>query len=105
MLIYGVEPILLLLRCHNIITQSKSKFDKNQNHNPEFYQNVQKVKSDKQLLYGIITGFGPLCGCEHFRRRNPQLQENLIISASVGVGNPIVKELSKIMMSGVKFTL
>ena len=53
------------------------------------------VKSDK-TVYGINTGFGPLCDVKISEEETAQLQENLIISHSVGVGKPIAKELSKL---------
>jgi histidine ammonia-lyase len=42
--------------------------------------------------------FGPLCDTKISADETAQLQYNLIISHAVGVGKPIDKELSKIMM-------
>lgn len=55
------------------------------------------AKSDK-AVYGINTGFGPLCDVQITPQETSKLQENLLITHAVGVGNPIDKELSKIMM-------
>ena len=55
------------------------------------------AKSDK-AVYGINTGFGPLCDTQISLEEIIQLQENLLLSHAVGVGKPIDKELSKIMM-------
>ena len=60
--------------------------------------NVQKIVASDQTVYGINTGFGPLCDVKISEEETAQLQHNLIISHAVGVGKPISKELSKIMM-------
>lgn len=62
------------------------------------YKNVQKIVASDRTVYGINTGFGPLCDTKISESETAKLQENLIISHAVGVGNPIAKELSKIMM-------
>ena len=61
-------------------------------------KNVQKIVASDQTVYGINTGFGPLCDVKISDEETAQLQHNLIISHAVGVGKPISKELSKIMM-------
>lgn len=60
--------------------------------------NVNQIIASGKTVYGINTGFGPLCDTRISDDEIAQLQENLIISHSVGVGQPIKKELSKIMM-------
>ncbi|MDR2206874.1 MAG: histidine ammonia-lyase [Flavobacteriaceae bacterium] len=60
--------------------------------------NVRKIVDSEQTVYGINTGFGPLCDVKISEEETARLQHNLIISHAVGVGNPIDKELSKIMM-------
>ena len=61
-------------------------------------QNVQKIVASDRTVYGINTGFGPLCDVKISEEETAQLQHNLIISHAVGVGKPIAKELSKVMM-------
>lgn len=61
-------------------------------------KNVQKIVDSDRCVYGINTGFGPLCDTKISADETAQLQYNLIISHAVGVGKPIDKELSKIMM-------
>jgi len=58
---------------------------------------LKMAKSDK-AVYGINTGFGPLCDVQITPEETSKLQENLLITHAVGVGNPIDKSLSKIMM-------
>ena len=60
--------------------------------------NVQQIVESDQCVYGINTGFGPLCDVKISEEETAQLQHNLIISHAVGVGKPIAKELSKVMM-------
>ncbi len=61
-------------------------------------QNVQQIVASDRTVYGINTGFGPLCDVKISEEETAQLQYNLIISHAVGVGKPIAKEFSKVMM-------
>ena len=60
--------------------------------------NVRKIVESDRTVYGINTGFGPLCDVKISEAETAQLQHNLIISHAVGVGKPIAKEYSKLMM-------
>lgn len=64
----------------------------------ESQKNVKKIIASDRTVYGINTGFGPLCDTKISEEETEQLQHNLIISHAVGVGKPISKKLSKIMM-------
>jgi histidine ammonia-lyase len=59
---------------------------------------VEKMANGDEAVYGINTGFGPLCDVQITPEETSKLQENLLITHAVGVGNPIDKEFSKIMM-------
>ncbi len=59
---------------------------------------VETMANGKKAVYGINTGFGPLCDVQITPQETSQLQTNLLITHAVGVGNPIDKEFSKIMM-------
>ncbi len=59
---------------------------------------VEKIASSDKAVYGINTGFGPLCDVQISPKETSKLQENLLITHAVGVGNPIDKEFSKIML-------
>ena len=61
-------------------------------------EKVEVMSSGNKAVYGINTGFGPLCDVQITAEETGKLQENLLITHAVGVGNPIDKELSKIMM-------
>ncbi len=68
----------------------------------------QRVRRSRQLCeeiarrptatYGLNTGFGALCTTRIAPDRIEQLQENLILSHSVGVGPPLPDELVRWMM-------
>jgi len=59
---------------------------------------VQNIVHSKKAVYGINTGFGPLCDTLISAKQTNTLQRNLLITHAVGVGKPIDKKLSKIMM-------
>lgn len=59
---------------------------------------VEKLANSNKPVYGINTGFGPLCDVQITPKETNKLQHNLLITHAVGVGNPIDKMLSKIMM-------
>lgn len=59
---------------------------------------VEKIVSKDKAVYGINTGFGPLCDTQISAEETNKLQENLLITHAVGVGKPISKQLSKIML-------
>lgn len=59
---------------------------------------VETMANGNKAVYGINTGFGPLCDVQITPEETNKLQENLLITHAVGVGNPINKELSKIML-------
>ena len=98
-MIYGVDTftitdIMAILenpKRAELNEESKQKILKSQ-------QNVQQIVASDRTVYGINTGFGPLCDVKISEEETAQLQYNLIISHAVGVGKPIAKELSKVMM-------
>ncbi|WP_298781129.1 histidine ammonia-lyase [uncultured Polaribacter sp.] len=59
---------------------------------------VETMANGDKAVYGINTGFGSLCDIQITPKETSKLQENLLITHAVGVGNPIDKKLSKIMM-------
>ncbi len=59
---------------------------------------VETISASSKAVYGINTGFGPLCDVQISPVETSKLQENLLITHAVGVGNPIGRDLSKIMM-------
>lgn len=51
-----------------------------------------------KAVYGINTGFGPLCDVQITPSETSLLQRNLLISHAVGLGKPIAPHLAKLMM-------
>ena len=61
-------------------------------------QRVEKMASSNKAVYGINTGFGPLCDTQITPEQTNLLQKNLLITHAVGVGEPISKDISKLML-------
>jgi len=61
-------------------------------------EKVEIMSNSDKAIYGINTGFGPLCDVQITAKETSKLQENLLITHAVGVGQPIDAKLSKIMM-------
>ncbi len=59
---------------------------------------VEKIVSKRKAVYGINTGFGPLCDVQISSTETNDLQKNLLLTHAVGVGKNIDKQLSKIML-------
>lgn len=59
---------------------------------------VEDIVNSDRVVYGINTGFGPLCDIKISVAETRKLQKNLLITHAVGVGKPIEKLLSKLMM-------
>ncbi|MFG6686080.1 histidine ammonia-lyase [Mariniflexile sp. HNIBRBA6329] len=64
----------------------------------ESRRKVEVMANSNKPIYGINTGFGPLCDVKISPDETSLLQKNLLLTHAVGVGNPISKDLSKIMM-------
>jgi histidine ammonia-lyase len=61
-------------------------------------QNVEKMASSNTPVYGINTGFGPLCDTQISPTETNLLQKNLLVTHAVGVGDAITKSISKLML-------
>lgn len=59
---------------------------------------VERIVHKQKIVYGINTGFGPLCTTLIDEEDTRKLQYNLLMSHSVGVGNFIDPEISMLMM-------
>ncbi len=57
-----------------------------------------KVKSQKEPIYGITTGFGSLCNISIGADQLKQLQKNLVMSHSCGVGERVPREIVRLML-------
>lgn len=59
---------------------------------------VEHLAAGDKAVYGINTGFGPLCTTRISKEDTGTLQHNILKSHSVGVGDPIETEIAKLMM-------
>ena len=59
---------------------------------------VENIVHKKKIVYGINTGFGPLCTTLIGEEDTKKLQYNLLMSHSVGVGKLVDREIAKLMM-------
>ena len=59
---------------------------------------VDQISQSDRAVYGINTGFGPLCDTRISAEDTTELQRRLLLSHAVGVGDPIDPTLVKIMM-------
>ena len=59
---------------------------------------VDNIVANHETVYGINTGFGPLCTTIISESDTKKLQLNLLMSHSVGVGDPIKPDIAKLMM-------
>ncbi|MDG1571105.1 histidine ammonia-lyase [Robiginitalea sp. M366] len=59
---------------------------------------VSEIVARGKAVYGINTGFGPLCTTRISPDETTQLQFNILKSHSVGVGPPLTPEVSRLML-------
>ncbi|MBN1115778.1 MAG: histidine ammonia-lyase [Bacteroidales bacterium] len=59
---------------------------------------VNNIVHKKKVVYGINTGFGPLCTTLIGEEDTKKLQHNLLKSHSVGVGNIINDDIARLML-------
>ncbi|MEL6142806.1 MAG: histidine ammonia-lyase, partial [Bacteroidota bacterium] len=59
---------------------------------------VAEIAEGDTPVYGINTGFGPLCTTTISASETSQLQENLLKSHAVGVGEPVEELVSRLML-------
>jgi len=61
-------------------------------------QAVENIVNSGEVVYGVNTGFGPLCRTTISAEDTKVLQDHILRSHSSGMGDPISPELSKIML-------
>lgn len=59
---------------------------------------VENIANGNKAVYGINTGFGPLCTTMISKEDTRRLQENILKSHSVGTGDPVPQDIAKLMM-------
>lgn len=61
-------------------------------------ETVERMAAGTKAVYGINTGFGPLCDTQITPDQTNLLQHNLLLSHAVGVGAPIAPEVARLML-------
>lgn len=61
-------------------------------------QRVQDIVDSNKTVYGVNTGFGPLCTVKISAEETKKLQENILKSHAVGVGEYLSDELVRLML-------
>ncbi|MQL52289.1 histidine ammonia-lyase [Desulfofundulus thermobenzoicus] len=59
---------------------------------------VQQIVAEKQVVYGITTGFGKFSNVVISPAQTEQLQKNLVMSHAVGTGEPFDREIVRAVM-------
>ncbi|XP_043569168.1 histidine ammonia-lyase-like [Chiloscyllium plagiosum] len=59
---------------------------------------VEKIINKEQVVYGINTGFGKFARTVIPTEKLKELQENVILSTAVGVGDPLSPERSRMLL-------
>jgi len=75
----------------NLSKETRSKIN-------DSWKIVRNIVEKGHPVYGINTGFGPLCTTKISKEETQILQTNILQSHSVGVGKPIDKEIAKLML-------
>ena len=75
---------------------SVARFGRNVEFSPEYRERVNRSRAlveqwveEERVMYGVTTGFGALCTKAIGKDETAQLQENIILSHSVSVGEPL----------------
>ena len=58
----------------------------------------EKVKKQKEPIYGVTTGFGSLCNTSISEKDLGKLQENLMMSHACGMGEEVPQEIVRLML-------
>ncbi len=74
-----------------LVNEAKEKINQSR-------QWVDEMAASQEAIYGINTGFGPLCDTQISPEETALLQKNLLITHAVGVGLPLIPQLAKLMM-------
>ncbi len=59
---------------------------------------VANIAEGEEVVYGINSGFGPLCTTKISPEDTKVLQSNILKSHSVGTGGPIPQDIAKLML-------
>lgn len=94
------EAKLTVKKCMSIIRNKTALVltDKAKSKINESSKRVEDIVASDRTVYGINTGFGPLCTVKISKEETRKLQENILKSHAVGVGNSLSDDLVKLML-------
>lgn len=94
------EAELTVKKCMSIIQNKTSIIltEEVKNKINESAQRVKNIVDSDVTVYGINTGFGPLCTVKISKEETRKLQENILKSHAVGVGNSLSDDLVRLML-------
>lgn len=79
-------------KCNGVFSdQAKTKINTSN-------QSVNHLVKSGKNVYGVNTGFGPLCSTIISEEDTSKLQDNILRSHSVGMGKPVSKEIARLML-------
>src|SRR5690606_13422159 len=61
-------------------------------------KDIADIVAEGRVVYGVNTGFGPLCTTINSAEDTRKLQYNILRSHSVGVGDPVPVPIAKLML-------
>lgn len=59
----------------------------------------ERMRTQKEPIYGVTTGFGSLCNVSVDRDQLSQLQKNLVMSHACGVGEEVREDIVRLMLA------
>ena len=89
-----IEDVISVARYGSSVELSKDAIEKIK----ESRKVVEDFVSQEKTVYGVTTGFGEFKNVFISKDQTRELQENLIRSHSVGVGNPLSEEIIRATM-------
>lgn len=96
---YGKDYLTTSKALEILRGQSSAEIDEETRKNvQQSHEYVLAIAKEDKAVYGINTGFGPLCNTIISKEKTSELQRKLLLSHSVGVGEPIAKDIAKLML-------
>ncbi len=90
--LYVIQDIIITNKIIELSAESQDKIEKCRLYLDE------KMKENKEPIYGINTGFGSLYDVKISNKNLTKLQENLVMSHACGTGEEVPKEIIKLML-------
>ena len=96
---YGIDHLTVKVALSLAKGETKGQLNAEASKNiKESNDAVLTIAQNEKVVYGINTGFGPLCNTKIPSKDTSQLQTNILLSHSVGVGDPVDPFIAKLML-------